>query len=232
MKPIEDWMIWIVEDDLDICSNTCWMVEDRFGCRTRGFDAISDLDRALKHSRPDFLIADYLLKDGTLGQSEFIDRFASERIMVMSGNLPTLEAEQTLRTLKIKNTLWKPVDPQEFRHRLSQIVEDLQAKSLEAEKKGVQLKFDIDTMRVEYRSKHSLPFTATEYRILSAVAQSEGISQEDLIKKIWGEPSHPGNQKTLQNSISKIRKRLHPLDLDIRYNHESYRLIPSPVTRK
>jgi len=202
--------VLVVEDDLGIRQLLRTLLESQGYRVVEAESAARALVEARSH-KPDAMIVDLGLPDRD-GQSVIreIRRFSSVPILVLSAR--TLEAEK-IRALDggADDYVTKPFDTGELLARVRAALR----RSVRSVQRPESLR--IGSVKINLATREAagpdgpLHFTPIEYRLLSCLAQSQGLvtTQDRLIGEVWG-PDRVTDTRGLRAYIRMLRQKLEP----------------------
>ncbi|MGZ3698904.1 MAG: response regulator transcription factor [Bdellovibrionota bacterium] len=210
----ESRQVWILEDD----AGARFVYEEIIGIRfpTRMFSDLASFRTALSEetASPSLVIADLRLQDDT-----FIN-FLAQQTEDKPFDLPflvvsSLDDMDVLRLCYERGALdyiTKPFGKSELIVKVERILDG----GAQMSGRG-PVRLDPSTLTICNASRRSMAFTSKEFRILTLMesAPARTISKKEIIEKIWG--SSNVSAKILDVHIAKLRTKLAPAGIDIRY---------------
>ena len=192
-------------------------IRDLFGATrgVRGFRRFGELQQALQeHGSPVALIAEAELAEG--GLFDFLgDRAPLAFPLVIVSSKPTASLIERSLELGAHDFFVKPVHPELLRIKLERLIQEHR---LQAESK---LLAELDFLSLTVGVKHAkAKLTLTEFHILLILKESHpgGSSREELHGRIW--KGTKVVSKTLDVHLFKLRRKIEPLGLGIRFGED------------
>lgn len=207
-----------------------WVLEDDKGCqfvyeeilspryRLAFFPTLSSFSDTLEErpGEPDLVIADVRLPDGSL-LSFFSTR--SARLMTDLPFIVVSSVDETDMLQKCfergaRDYLTKPFGKAELLFKIDRILQT-------AAKRHQTWKLEATSLTLERDGKRSETLTPKEFQILSLMMQAKDqtLPREEIVERVWGKVQV--SPKTLDVHLSKLRRKIAPLFLEIEFKAPS-----------
>ena len=206
--------ILLIEDNAKVMRNNANMLK-RLGVTVLSAETLNEARLHLKNTKPDAVVLDIMLPDGSgLNLLKEI-RSAHGTISALPVLLLTAkrETEDILYGFSVgaDDYVSKPYPQDILRARLEALIRrsDMQApKNLPDIVNIGILRFDLVSQQVFIKS-NDLLLTKKEFALLYYLAQNEGIklTANDLYEKVWGLPSKE-DTSAVRNQMSNLKKKL------------------------
>ena len=207
--------IWVLEDD-EGCQ---FVYEQILGLRyvIRFFSKLQPFIEALRHERPRLfsVLADLRLPDGNflnLLESQDVDLLRAVPYMVVS-SYDDLEALKVCFHSGAFDYITKPFGKNELLVKIERMM-DMHANVHQIVQSGNVIA-DSETFTVSNCGIKSAPLTSKEFQIITALTRAvrHELARQDLIYRVWGDTRV--STKTLDVHLFNLRRKIHPIDLEI-----------------
>lgn len=207
-------VVLIVEDDPAIAELVAFHLR-RGGFVPEAVSRVADARARLDRGAPEVVVLDLMLPDagGLELCRDLAARAAVDRPAII---ILTALAEEADRIAGLElgadDYVSKPFSPRELVARVRAVLRRRQpAREPDGPETPLRLgPLTLDRRRIEATlNGESLPLTATEYRLLTALAEAAGevCTRDRLLDAVWG-PDHFGDPRTVDVHIRHIREKL------------------------
>lgn len=199
--------ILILEDDENLSRGIAFTFE-KVGYQIVSANSIAEGKRALEHHKPDLLILDLGLPDGS-GMDLCKEIRTSSKVPIIMLTACDLETDEVSGLLAgADDYITKPFSLSVLRARVEALLRRTETKSSHVICSG-KYKLDVDLCKFFCEDKE-ISISITEFKLLSFFMTNAGhiLSKEQILSSLWDSEGNFVDENTLPVNISRLRAKI------------------------